>query len=109
MIKKNSEFEYAKKVSIGNDVWIGCNAIIKKGIKIGNGAVIGAGSVVTKDVPAYAIVVGNPGKIIKYRFEDSIIKELKEIKWWNWSIEEITKKSNEILSLKGKNSKNYEE
>jgi maltose O-acetyltransferase len=56
-----------KPVEIGDDVWIGCRAIILPGIKIGKGAIIGAGSVVTKDVPAYAIVGGNPAKVIKYR------------------------------------------
>lgn len=58
----------AKKITIGNDVWIGASAVILPGISIGNGAVIGAGSVVTKNVPANAIVAGNPAKVIKYRF-----------------------------------------
>ncbi|MFA6005281.1 MAG: acyltransferase [Patescibacteria group bacterium] len=56
-----------EKVTIGTDVWIGTHAIILPGVTIGNGAVIGAGAVVTKDVPKYAVVVGNPGKIVKYR------------------------------------------
>lgn len=82
------------KIEIGNDVWIGMNACILPagGVKIGNGAIIGSGAVVTKDVPDYAIVVGNPGKILKYRFDEKIIKCLNDIKWWNWP-EEIIKKN----------------
>jgi len=69
---------------IGNDVWIGEGAIILSGVKIGNGAVIGAGAVVTKEVPDYAIVGGNPAKLIKYRFEESTITKLLSISWWDW-------------------------
>lgn len=72
-----------KGVDVGNDVWIGTGVFIKNGITIGDGAIIGAKSVVTKDVPPYAIVVGNPAKIIRYRFNEQIIKELLELKWWN--------------------------
>ena len=67
---------------IGNDVWIGVDSIIKRGIKIGNGAVIGANSVATKDVPPYTIVVGSPAKIIRYRFDESKIKLIEDSKWW---------------------------
>lgn len=73
------------KTFIGNDVWIGRSAIILSGVNIGNGAVVGAGSVVTRDVPSYAIVAGNPAKLIRYRFETSVIEELERIKWWNFS------------------------
>jgi len=74
---------------IGNDVWIGCNSVIISGIKIGNGAIIGAGAVVTKDVPAYAIIAGVPGKIIGYRFDSPTINLLQNIKWWDWKHETI--------------------
>ncbi len=77
------------QVYIGNDVWIGQNVTIMGGVKIGNGAVIGAGAVVAKDVPSYAIAVGNPVRIIKYRFDEATIKKLLAIKWWNWSLEKI--------------------
>lgn len=82
--KEKSEEKIAKTI-IGNDVWIGINAIILKGVKIGDGAVIGAGTVVTKDVEPYVIVAGNPAKIIKHRFKAEEIKQLQQIKepWWN--------------------------
>ncbi len=78
-------------VIIGNDVWIGVNTTILSGIKIGNGVVIGASSVVTHDIPPYAIVAGNPARIIKYRFNEERIREIEEMKWWDWSIDKIKK------------------
>ena len=69
---------------IGNDVWIGFGAIVLNGVTISNGAVIVAGSVVTKDVPPYAIVGGNPAKIIRYRFSEDIINRLEKSKWWEY-------------------------
>lgn len=87
-IKKNMWDHRNKKrdepVAIGNDVWIGKQALILRGVQIGNGAVIAAGSVVTKDVPPYAIVGGNPAKIIKYRFEQPVIDRLEAVKWWDY-------------------------
>lgn len=74
------------KLNIGNDVWIGSNVQILCGCKkIGNGAVIGAGAVVTKDVPPYSIVVGVPGRVIKYRFEKKIIDRFMDSNWWKYS------------------------
>lgn len=67
---------------VGNDVWIGRGAFIKNGLTLGDGCVIGARSVVTKDVPPYAIVAGNPARIIRYRFDEQTISKLLEIKWW---------------------------
>ncbi|WP_417821472.1 CatB-related O-acetyltransferase [Terasakiella sp.] len=67
---------------VGCDVWIAANSIVLQGLTIGHGAVVGAGSVVTKDVPPYAIVAGNPARIIKYRFAPQIIEGLLETKWW---------------------------
>ena len=77
-------------IEIGNDVWIGANSVIMPEVnKIGDGAIIGAGAVVNKDIPPYAIVLGNPGRIIKYRFSEIIIKKLLEEKWWLNDLEEI--------------------
>lgn len=72
-----------QKVIIKNDVWIGANSVIMPGVTIGNGAIIGAGAVVTKDVPDYAIVVGVPAKILRYRFDETMIATLLELKWWD--------------------------
>lgn len=72
-------------VIIQNDVWIGQNVTIYGGVTIHNGAVVAGNSVVTKDVPPYAIVGGNPAKVIKYRFDADTIQKLQEIRWWDWS------------------------
>lgn len=77
------------EVTIENDVWIGANVVVLKGVHIGNGAIIGASSVVTKDVPDYAIVVGNPAKVLKYRYNVNEIKWLLALKWWDFSRKKI--------------------
>lgn len=79
------------KIEIGNDVWIGANSVILGGVKIGNGAVIAAGSIVNSDIPAYAIVAGNPARTIKFRFSKDKILELESMKWWDWSDDEISR------------------
>ena len=95
--KFNYKINRKRQIIIGNDVTIGANVTIMGGVTIGNGAVVGANSLVTKDIPPYAIVGGNPAKIIKYRFEDEIIEKLNEIKWWNWSEEKIKENMDCIL------------
>lgn len=84
-----NKFENKPVVKIGNDVWIGANVFIKNGISIGHGAVIGAGSVVTKSVPAYAVVVGVPAKVIRYRFSEEKINKLIKLKWWDFELSQI--------------------
>jgi acetyltransferase-like isoleucine patch superfamily enzyme len=80
-------------IIVENDVWIGATSTIMSGVKISNGAVIAGGSTITKDVPPYAIVAGNPGVIVKYRFTDEQIKDLLEIAWWNWDENKIKEES----------------
>ena len=76
-------------VSIGHDVWIGMNCLIMGGVSIGTGAVLGAHSVVTRNVPPYAIVAGNPARVVKYRFNESIIMRLLASNWWDKDLEEL--------------------
>ena len=90
-LNRSKKTIHEKGIIISNDVWIGNGAMLKRGINIGNGAVVGAGAIVTKDVPDYAVVGGNPAKIIKYRFNENIIERLREVKWWNLPLEELSK------------------
>lgn len=78
----------SKKTFIGNDVFIGANVTILDGVRIGDGAVVGAGAVVTKDIPPYAVAVGVPAEVKRYRFDESTIAELLESQWWNKGIDE---------------------
>lgn len=77
-------YQNAGDTVIGNDVWIGSEAMIMPGVKIGDGSIIGSRALVTKDVDPYTVVGGNPSKLIKRRFSDENTKILLEIKWWNW-------------------------
>ncbi|AKN33415.1 acetyltransferase [Clostridium carboxidivorans P7] len=79
-------------IVIGNDVWIGFEAVIMSGVHIGDGAIIGTRALVTKDVPPYTIVGGMPARIIRKRFEDSVIEDLLKVQWWNWSTQKIFEK-----------------
>lgn len=76
---------------IGNDVWIGYEAVIMPGVQVADGAVIAARSVVTKDVPAYHIVGGNPAQTLRERFDSASVAELRRIRWWDWPPEKITR------------------
>lgn len=88
---RNNKFD--KTCKIGNDVWIGCNSTILRGVEIPDGCVIGANTVVTKSPEPYSIIVGCPGIMIKKRFTPEIIDKLQEIMWWNWSKEKIRENS----------------
>ncbi|MCA6952036.1 Vat family streptogramin A O-acetyltransferase [Pectobacterium polaris] len=88
---KPGELPYKGDTLIGNDVWIGYDALIMPGIRIGNGAIIASRAVVTADVPAYTVVGGNPAKILKPRFAPDVIETLETLCWWDWPIEKITR------------------
>jgi virginiamycin A acetyltransferase len=83
-------------IVIGNDVWIGAEAMILPGVAIGDGAIIGARAVVASDVPAYTIAAGNPARTVKRRFDDATIQRLLAIAWWDWPPEKITANLNAI-------------
>lgn len=93
-----SSWDNKGDIIIGNDVWIGYEAIILAGVTIGDGAIIGSRAVVTKDVPPYTIVGGVPAKVIRKRFSDDIIASLLQIKWWDWSKDKIIKHISAIQS-----------
>lgn len=76
-------------IKIGAGCWVGDNVTILEGVEIGDGAIVGAGAVVTKSVPAYAVAVGNPAKVIRYRYSDEIIELIKPVDWWSWSDEKL--------------------
>lgn len=84
-------------IVIGNDVWIGYEAVIMTGVHIGNGAIIGTRAVVKKDVEPYTIVGGVPAKPIKKRFDDETIKKLQSLCWWDWNKEQLREKLNDIM------------
>ena len=100
--KKNitSAWDNKGDIVIGNDVWIGYEAIILSGVHIGDGAIIGTRAVVTKDVPPYSIVGGVPAKEIKKRFEENTINQLLQIQWWNWSFNKIQQYLPDIMNGK---------
>jgi len=88
---EGKSYPYKGDTIIGNDVWIGHNAVIMTGVKIGDGAIIAAHSIVVKDVDPYTIVGGNPAKPIKKRFSENQIGRLLKAQWWHWDIAKITK------------------
>jgi virginiamycin A acetyltransferase len=93
---KTWEAENRGDTVVGNDVWIGMEAIIMPGVTIGDGAIVAAKSVVTHDVPPYAIVAGNPAKVVKTRFDARTVKKLLAISWWNWDVDMISRNLNAI-------------
>lgn len=100
LVDNDLVFDEYKKITIGNDVWIGARVIIMDGVTIGDGAIIAANSVVTKDVPDYAVAGGVPAKIIKMRFTETKIEKLKQLKWWDDDIRVIKNKIAQLNNLK---------
>ena len=94
-------FEETKHTHIGNDVYIGANVFILDGVTIGDGAVLGAGAVVTKDIPPYAVAVGVPARVVKYRFDAETVKALEERQWWNDELEELPRVTEHFWDVEG--------
>lgn len=100
-LSKIDKIEEYKPITIGNDVFIGANVTVLDGVTIGDGAVIGAGAVVSKDIPSYAIAVGCPIKIIRYRFDEDTRQKLQKIKWWDFDEEHLQDVERLIFDVKG--------
>lgn len=93
------EWRREHRVTLGHDVWLGHGVIVLPGVSIGTGAAIGAGTVVTKDVPPFAVVVGNPGRVLRYRFPEEVREALLAIAWWNWPREKLAEALPDIRAL----------
>jgi virginiamycin A acetyltransferase len=91
VLPKTGELPFKGDTVIGNDVWIGYDALLMPGVKVGDGAVIASRSVVTRDVPAYAVVGGNPAQVLKKRFDEATIGKLLALRWWDWDAAKITR------------------
>jgi virginiamycin A acetyltransferase len=98
VMPKPGDLPYKGDTVIGNDVWIGYEALIMPGVKIGDGAIVSSRSVVVSDVPAYTIVGGNPAKPIKQRFAANVVTRLESLAWWDWPIETIAQHLDVIVS-----------
>ncbi|AMV31482.1 Streptogramin A acetyltransferase [Pirellula sp. SH-Sr6A] len=85
------DMPYKGDTVVGNDVWLGYDALIMPGVKIGDGSIVASRSVVVSDVPPYSIVGGNPARVIRPRFTSEIVSELLGIEWWHWPIDKITR------------------
>lgn len=109
-LSNNDKIIERKEVMIGNDVFIGANVTVLDGYKIGDGAIIGAGAVVSKDIPPYAIAVGCPIRVVRYRFSDDNIARLLQIKWWdfeNEKLQDVEKYFFEVETFLSKHSEHY--
>ena len=83
---------------VGNDVWLGYGALVLPGVTIGHGAIVAAASVVSADVPPYAIVAGNPARVVRRRYEDTDVERLLVAAWWDWPVEAVTQHAREIMA-----------
>ncbi len=100
-LSESDKIEERKPIVIGNDVFIGANVTVLDGVTIGDGAVIGAGAVVSKDIPSYAVAVGCPIRIIRYRFKDNQIESLKRIKWWDFDERQLKNVEENFFDIDG--------
>jgi virginiamycin A acetyltransferase len=105
---QTEELPYKGDTVIGNDVWIGYEAVMMPGVQVGDGAIIAAKSVVVGDVSPYTIVGGHPARHIRQRFEDGVIQALLEVAWWNWDIEKITRNLEKIVAADIESLRNCE-
>ena len=96
-VKPKGIVKKLSRIIIGNDVWLGRNVIITNGANIGNGVIAGAGAIITKDVPDYAVVLGVPARIVRYRYTKEQIEKLNKIAWWDWPDEVIRKRYNDFF------------
>lgn len=97
-MKPQETWDNRGDIIIGNDVWIGFEAVISAGVTIGDGAIVGTRALVTKDVPAYAIVGGVPARVIRQRFPDEVVAVLRAVRWWDWPVEKIARNMKSITS-----------
>ncbi|MDR6635157.1 virginiamycin A acetyltransferase [Phyllobacterium sp. 1468] len=98
VMPRPGDLPYKGDTIVGNDVWIGYEALIMPGVRIGNGAIVSSRSVVTTDIPPYTIVGGNPAKAIKSRFEPDVVNKLEALAWWEWPAEKISRNLQHIVS-----------
>lgn len=92
-----NDLPYKGDTVIGNDVWLGYDALIMPGVHIGNGAIVASRSVVVGDIPAYCVAGGNPAKVLRKRYSDEEISILESVAWWNWPVEKITRNLSLII------------
>lgn len=85
------ELPYKGDTVVGNDVWIGYEAMLMPGVRVGDGAIVAARSVVASDVPAYAIVAGNPARVVRMRYDEAQVQRLQRIAWWNWDADKVSR------------------
>jgi virginiamycin A acetyltransferase len=85
------ELPYKGDTVVGNDVWIGYEAMLMPGVRVGDGAIVAARSVVGSDVPAYAIVAGNPARVVRMRYDEAQVERLQRIAWWNWDADKVSR------------------
>jgi acetyltransferase-like isoleucine patch superfamily enzyme len=92
--------ERRKTIAVGSDVWVGRDAVLLADLTVGDGAIVGAFAVVAKDVPPYAVVVGNPARVIRYRFDRPTVDALLRIRWWDWPEDLIAERAEDLRDVR---------